>query len=39
MQVLHPPHGDQPWEWHRLDKEDEDDVMSLTPNELMKISK
>jgi multimeric flavodoxin WrbA len=39
MQVLHPPHGDQTWEWHRLDKEDEDYVMSLSPRELMKISK
>jgi multimeric flavodoxin WrbA len=39
LQILHPPHGDRPWEWHRLDKEDEDYVMSLTPSELMKISK
>jgi multimeric flavodoxin WrbA len=39
MRVLHPPHGDQPWEWHRLDKEDEDYVMSLTPRELIRISK
>ena len=39
MRVLHPPHGDQRWEWHRLDKEDEDYVMSLSPRELMKISK
>ena len=22
-QVLHPPHGETPWEWSRLDKEDE----------------
>ncbi len=39
MRVLHPPHGDKPWEWHRLDKEDEDYVMNLTPKELMKTSK
>jgi len=38
MQVLHPPHGEASWEWHRLDKEDESYLMSLTPKMLTEIS-
>lgn len=28
-QVHHPPRGDEPWGWTRLDKEDEDRLMSM----------
>ena len=29
VQVYHPPHGDEHWSWHRLDKEDEESIMNL----------
>jgi multimeric flavodoxin WrbA len=38
MRTLHPPHGEGPWEWYRLDKDDEDYLMSLTPAKLIENS-
>lgn len=29
IKVCHPPHGDEPWAWRRLDKEDEEYMQSL----------
>ncbi len=37
--VLHPPHGEASWEWSKLDKEEDDYLKSLTPNELAKLGK
>jgi multimeric flavodoxin WrbA len=37
-QVIHPPHGEDVWEWSRLDKEDQDFMLSLTPDALAKLS-
>ena len=35
--VLHPPHGDAPWEWSRLDKEEEEYMLNLSPSALAKL--
>ena len=37
-QVIHPPHGEADWEWSRLDKEDQDLMLGLTPGTLAELS-
>ena len=32
IQIYHPPRGDEPWAWHRLDKEIEEALAAFTPN-------
>jgi len=38
-QVIHPPHGDACWEWSRLDKEDDEYMLSMTPKLLAELGK
>jgi multimeric flavodoxin WrbA len=38
-QVVHPPHGEAPWEWSRIDKEDEEYMRKLDPKTLAKLNK
>lgn len=38
-QVIHPPHGDANWEWSRLDKEDDEYMLGLTPDDLAELGK
>lgn len=38
-QVVHPPHGDAPWEWSRLDEEDDRYMNRLIPRELAHLGR
>jgi hypothetical protein len=37
--VLHPPHGNATWEWSRLDKEEEEYMLNLSPNDVAELGK
>ncbi len=39
IQIYHPPRGDEPWAWHRLDKEVEEELDSLTSQSPQKLVK
>lgn len=37
-QVIHPPHGEDNWEWSRIEKDDHEFMLSLTPDSLSELS-
>ena len=39
IKLFHPPRGDEPWAWDRLDKEVQEDLENLAPQKAQTLVK